>query len=65
MIIKYDKKTVLRLPEDTDKYYETEAERLGTKANTLKTMVLVQQARNNEKLNTNIQQTSLNSSIKI
>ncbi|HFJ9299705.1 hypothetical protein Q0N71_06100 [Bacillus thuringiensis] len=51
MTIKYDKKTVLRLPEEVDEYYESEAECLGTKANTLKTMVLVQQARNNEKFN--------------
>ncbi|MFK4423970.1 hypothetical protein [Bacillus sp. RC51] len=52
---KYDKKSVLRLPEDADKYFETEAKRLGTKANTLKKMVLVQQARKDEKLNINIQ----------
>lgn len=52
---KYDKKSVLRLSEDADKYFEIEAKRLGTKANTLKTIVLVQQARKNEKLNINIQ----------
>lgn len=55
MPIKYDKKTVLRLPKAVDEYYEIEAERLGTKPNTLKSMVLVQQVRNNEKLNINIQ----------
>lgn len=46
MTIKYDKKTVLRLPEEVDEYYESEAKRMGIKANVLKTIILVQKIRN-------------------
>ncbi|MGG0278327.1 hypothetical protein ABEY37_00965 [Bacillus pacificus] len=46
MTIKYDKKTVLRLPEEVDEYYESEAKRMGIKANTLKTMILVRKFHN-------------------
>ena len=45
--VKTDKKSVIRLPEYADEYYETEAKQLGIKPNALKTMILTQYATKN------------------
>lgn len=42
------KKTVIRLPEDAEAFYEAYAKRKGIKPNAIKIMALVQFARDNK-----------------